>query len=500
MGQLDSPALTPLMGAAGAEHDAAEAQQGDSVTGSSFAGSSTPPSSVAQSRVATAPGEHLVMQRGVLMRITADGTCTREEETATSQAGRGGQHVGHEQRYSPQTSSLEEGQRGTQAAARLAPALRTQRPQLDAATSLQDKAAEEAQNSYATAMAMDVLEASRQSLRTLDHLSSALIHFAPYLPLRVETEVDLNSSSALPAVTSHSSGASPTTPASPALPLCVHVLGPVQSCPTAVALRILEDVLLEDCDHSKICISALHCADLDLRGVTVGNDEASSLAGRSSSLAGPGEGRLRMQSNAFLDLLVSPTSKDARRSAEAVARDGATNGSSNTAALTAAAASSHVLAFLDTIVKGRGPQLTTLHFTRCFVAPHDLARFVPLPLRTVRRLRYEHCALTPAHIDALLTHARHQDAERRDAELGSGGKRTAAFGALEELQLSGPLTPECISELLDYIEEQQLYVTAGSGSSVALHQLILPTTLVRAAKEHPFLQANYQRMSVVSAQ
>ncbi|KPA85416.1 hypothetical protein ABB37_01724 [Leptomonas pyrrhocoris] len=501
LGSAAAPASTSPPEQTNLAQDAADAQIADSITESSLAGSSTPPSSVAFGRVATTPGEQLVMQRGVLMRMTQDGTCIRVEDPAGFY---GSQQGGRAQRHSPRTLNPE----GERAGLPTTPAvagqtLRLEQSGVSAVDNRHDpessNAVEGALSAYAVAMAMDALETSRQPLRTLEQLSSMLSGLAPYLPLRVETELDLNSSSALPAERASSSlgTGSPTTSAAPVVPLCVHVLGPVQSCPTAAALRILEDVLLEDCDHNKMCITALHCADLDMRGITLGMEERPNLAGRQDNIVEAEEGRLRVQSNAFLDLLVSPTAADTRTFTQRTMLGDHANNSAVTD-LTAAVASTHILTFLKNFVTGRGSPLATFHFTRCFVVPHDMGRFVPLPLRAVRRLRYEQCSLTPAHIDALLTLARHQDGEKHDGARGSA-RRSVAFGVLEELQLSGPLTSECISELLDYIEEQQLSVTEGSSTPVALHQLILPNALVRAAKEHPFVQANYQRISVVSA-
>lgn len=486
--------LSPSLEAVGAAHENADGAQGDSVAESSLAGSSTPPSSIALGRVvATAPGEQLVMQRGVLMRMAPDGSCTRVEDAAATTTrsydvgdngttGGAGQFLN--QHYVPRTASLEEARGGV-----------AQVCNSGGAEGGLSTDAEDAHNPYALSMAMHALETGRRPLHTLEQVSSALTTFAPYLPLRVEAEVDLNSASALPA----EGVASPSSPTAPAVPLCLHVLGPVQSCPTAAALRILEDVLLEDCDQGRLCMNALHCADLDVRGVAPGSDDAAGPSpARTGRLGGAEEGRAGMQSNAFLDLLLSPVVADAR--SPAGTRNARSPVSSNSGALTVTTASTHVLAFLSAVVRGRGPQLTTMHFTRCFVAPHDMARFVPLPLGTLRRLRYEHCSLTPAHIDALLTVARYQDAERRSSARGSVGARDArSFSVLEELQLSGPLTVECVSELLDYVEEQQLQAVEGSGGAVSLHQLILPSALVRAAKEHPFVRANYQRISVVSA-
>lgn len=489
---LGSPGATALAG-----------EVADSVAGSSFAGSSTPPSSIALSRVATAPGEHLVMHRGVLMRIAADGSCTRvadeEEEAAAAMAlsGQRNTHGTHDERLSLRALDGGGGQADSlteQMGAAVAP---RHGGSADVNRSAQESDATAGPTSpYAVAMTMDALEAARQPLRSLEQLSFFLGRLAPYLPLRVEMELDLNSSSSLSAI--RGDAVSSTTPAPTAVPLCAHVLGPVQPAPTAAALRLLEDLLIEDCDHNRLCINALHCADLDLRGVAVGGEETLDLARRSGSTSGIEEGNLRAQSNAFLDLLVSPVTANARRTAGA-SPGGKLEGGVASTALSAAAATTHVVTFLNNFVKGRGPQLTTLHFTRCFVVPHDMSRFVPLPLRTIRRLRYEHCSLTPAHIDALLTLARNEDSEPRNVGRGAAGCVSRPFGMLEELQLSGPLTSECIAELLDYIEEQQLAVTEGSNTAVALRQVVLPSALVRVAKEHSFIQAHSHRICVVSA-
>ncbi|CAG9577211.1 conserved hypothetical protein [Leishmania major strain Friedlin] len=347
------------------------------------------------------------------------------------------------------------------------------------------KEIEDASSSYAVAIALAALEASRKPLQTLEQISAALTMCAPYLPLRVEVEADLNSSTPIPALGTAAMRAeadlAPTTsttiPAMTVVPLYLHVLGPLLPCPTAQALRTLEDILLEDCDGSRLPLCALHCADLDLRRLRMGEDSDDACPAIAAAVQ-------RAQSDAFLDLLLSPTS-DAHASCTATA--------------------SQLLAFVRRIVSTRGAQLTTLHFTRCYVAPHDVGQSIPLPLATLRWLRFEHCSLTPAHVAALVALARQQDAlasSKVGEARGVGGlssSRRRSFGVLEELQLSGCLTPECISELLDYVEEQQQCSEEGD-QEVALRLLCVPSSVVRAARAHPFVQANGSRISVVSAQ
>ncbi|KAK7200961.1 hypothetical protein NESM_000155400 [Novymonas esmeraldas] len=429
--------------------DEGHMQRSDSLDDGSVAGSSTPPSSVSFHRHGDSDGGHLVMQRGVLMRVAADGTYVRVPELQACSGGGG---------------------RGQLAAA--------------AAPSSSLRAGEdegESRGTHAVAAVLHSLEALRQPLHTLEQLSATLAACAPHLPLRVEVETDLNSATAIPAAASPvettTVDAAPATPPSlsaallPAVPLCVHVLGPVQACPTAQALRTLEDVLLEDCDGSRLSLCALHCADLDLRRATAGEDGDEPRRPATAAV-------LRARSNPFLDLLGSP----------AVEVD--------VGAFAAAAAVPPVLVFVQHLVAARSAQLTTLHFTRCHVAPHDMGRALPLPLATVRRLRFEQCSLTPAHLDALVALARHQD-------VVSTTRHSRSFGVLEELQLSGAMTPECISGLLDYVEEQQeqqqqlLHGASGCIRSISLRQVHVPTTVVRAAREHPLVRANEGRIAVV---
>ncbi|CBZ28473.1 conserved hypothetical protein [Leishmania mexicana MHOM/GT/2001/U1103] len=354
-----------------------------------------------------------------------------------------------------------------------------------AGSSTASREIEDTSSSYAVAMALAALEASRKPLQTLEQISASLTMYAPYLPLRVEVEADLNSwmpilavrTAAKPAETDSASTTSTIIPALTVVPLYLHVLGPLLPCPSAQALRTLEDILLEDCDGSRLPLSALHCADLDLRRLKMGED--SDYARPTMAAAAQ-----QAQSDAFLDLFLSPTSEEHS---------------------SCTATASQLLAFVRRIVAARGAHLTTLHFTRCYVAPHDVGQSIPLPLATVRRLRFEHCSLTPAHVAALVALARQQDAlaSSKFAESrGVGGlssPRSRSFGVLEELQLSGSLTPECISELLDYVEEQQ-QCSEGGGQEVALRLLCVPSSVVRAASAHPFVQANGSRISVVSAQ
>lgn len=451
----------------------------DSLDESSVAGSSTPPSSLSFSRQPRGRGEceggHLVMQRGVLMRMAADGTCTRVSETPAYASGC------HSPVPSTHLPSRTNGGRVLQ--------LGQPEPFTDAYGHADPSPAareiEDASSSYAVAMALAALEASRKPLQTLEQISVALTMCAPYLPLRVEVEADLNSSTPIPAVgtaampaeTDSASTTSTTIPALAAVPLYLHVLGPLLPCPTAQALRTLEDILLEDCDGSRLPLCALHCADLDLRRLRMGEDSDDARPAIAAAAQ-------RAQSDAFLDLLLSPTS-DAHSSCTVTA--------------------SQLLAFVRRIVSTRGAQLTTLHFTRCYVAPHDVGQSIPLPLATLRRLRFEHCSLTPAHVAALVALARQQDAlasSKVGEARGVGGlssSRRRSFGVLEELQLSGSLTPECISEFLDYVEEQQQCSEEG-GQEVALRLLCVPSSVVRAASAHPFVQANCSRISVVSAQ
>ncbi|KAG5474344.1 hypothetical protein LSCM1_03124 [Leishmania martiniquensis] len=450
----------------------------DSLEEGSFAESSTPLSSLSLSRHARSrgggEGGHLVMQRGVLMRMAADGTCTRVPET----------HLYTPGCRSPALSPHLSGETNAGHALQLAHSESLGNVYGHVGSSPPARGGEDASRAYSVALALEEMEASRQPLRTLEQISAALTTCGPYLPFRVEVETDLASATpspapdteAMPAARDSASKRSTPAPTLPRVPLSLHVLGPLLPCPTAKALRALEDILLEDCDGSLLPLCALHCADLDLRRVRMGEDGDDARPGIATLLQ-------RSQSNPFLDLLVSPTTNDYAGTIATV---------------------SQVLDFLKRLVAARAAQLTTLHFTRCYFVPHDVGQSIPLPLATVRRLRFEHCPLTPAHVDALLALARQQDA-LAPSQLGeahgvssSPSRRSLSFGALEELQLSGSVTPECISELLDYVEEQQ-QKRNGGGQGVTLRQLCVPSSVVCAAKAHPFVQANGTHVVVVSA-
>ncbi|KAG5500431.1 hypothetical protein JKF63_03524 [Porcisia hertigi] len=464
---------------AGRAGDESPVRRSDSFDESSRALSSTSPCSLPntqQSHVqGKCEGEHLVMQRGVLMRMAADGTCTRVAEAPAYASGfRNPTPSAHLSSRTSDGRTLQSGE---------------QEPFTDASghtgSTPTPITVDNVSSPYAVAMVLKTLEESRQPLCTLNGISDALAMCAPYLPLRVEVETDLNSAApsiagvveAAPAETDSASLAATTASALRTVPLNLHVLGPLLPCPTTQALQTLEDILLEDRDRNLLPLCALHCADLDLRGVKGGEDDDADRQPIAALAARP-------QSNAFLDLLVSQAS-DAH--------------SISTAVL------SHVLTFLKHLVTARSTQFTTLHFTRCYVAPHDVGRSIPLPLAAVRRLRFEHCSLTPAHVDALLVLARQQDALALSRLVETRGvnclqvRSIRSFGVLEELQLSGSLTLECITELLDFVEEQQQCGGGRGGvQPVALQQLCLPLSVVRAAKAHPFIQANRIRISVVT--
>ncbi|XQJ28341.1 hypothetical protein NXY56_004363 [Leishmania guyanensis] len=468
---------TPLTEHVYVVREGANMPPSDSLDEISVADSSTSPSSLSFTQRPRDWGEgeggQLVMRRGVLMRMAADGTCTCVSGMPGYSSGC--RHPGPSVNLSGRTNDSHVLQFGLM------------EPSTDehsnADSSPIAREGEDASGLYAVTTALNALEASRQPLRTLEQISAALTACAPYLPLRVEVEPDLSSTMLIPTVDTEATPAKAdlaskqpaTISTSPAVPLDVHILGPLLPCRTPQALRTLEDILLEDCEGSRLPFCALHCADLDLRRVRVGEDSDYAPPTIAASVQ-------RAPSDPSLDLLVSPTT-EAYSSCTAIV--------------------SQVLDFLKHLVAARAAQLTTLHFTRCYVVPHDLGQSIPLPLATVRRLRFEHCSLTPAHVGALLELARQQDAlaSSKLAEacgvIGLSSHRSRSFGALEELQLSGSLTSECIAELLDYVEEQQQYRKA-DGEAIALRALCVPSSVVRTTRTHPFVQANGSRISVWS--
>ncbi|KAG5475012.1 hypothetical protein CUR178_04462 [Leishmania enriettii] len=462
---------------AGLLREGVRVPRSDSFDEGSVAESSALLSSLSLSRHPRSRGEdeggHLVMQRGVLMRMAADGTCTRVPEAQAYSSGS----------RSPALSAHRSGETNDSHAVYLGQPQSFEDGYGHADSSLPAREGEEVSRAYMVALSLEDVEAGRQPLRTLEQISEALSMCGPHLPFRVEVETDLASSTPIPSVDTEAmpaerdSASARSTPApTPAtVPLHLHVLGPLLPCPTAKALRTLEDILLEDCDGSQLSLRALHCADLDLRRMRIGEENDGARPGTAAAMQ-------RAQSDAFLDHLVSPAADEYSSSIATV---------------------SQVLGFLKRIVAARAAQITTLHFTRCYFVPHDVGQSIPLPLATVRRLRFEHCSLTPAHVDALLALARQQDAlassqlaEARGVS-GSSFRRNRSFGVLEELQLSGSVTPERISELLDYVEAQQQNREGGSQGAI-LRQLCVPSSVVRAAKAHPFVQANSSHIVVVS--
>lgn len=309
---------------------------------------------------------------------------------------------------------------------------------------------------------LEALEAQRRPLSTMDDIRDATSALAALIPIRVEVDVDLNSSQ-------------PIGNGDAVIAYCLHVLGPLQPCTTANALNLLEDLLLDDTEGGPLRCTAIHCADLDFR--------------ETGLLMGDGRGGLRsatdtsvFQSNNFLDLMGSPipASFEGKRGDGAASR---------------LECGRRVLTFLRNLVEVQVTSLTTLHFTRCFFSPHSMGHALPLPLASLHRLYFEGCALTPAHVEALIYFARQSDviqADQYGASFNTSRPVHKSFAVLEELQLSGPLTQESVLELLSFLEGQQEL----QDREVKLRLVRLPMTLVRCALHHPFIKGNASLIKV----
>ncbi|KEG08540.1 hypothetical protein DQ04_06961040 [Trypanosoma grayi] len=278
------------------------------------------------------------------------------------------------------------------------------------------------------------IESERVPLRTLGQLASVVERFAEFLPVRIEVEEERRN------VTSSSSSLSSSCQ------VCVEVLGPLHATPNAAALGLLEDILLEDCVAGCLSITCIHFADIVFSG-----DAASGV-----------QSATRVESNGYLDVLPSLGFSVDR---------GTRCGTADAGAMLKECCE-RVCAFAKNMLECCSC-VDTVHLTRCSFTPSDLGRGLTLPILRLRRLLFESCPLSAAHVVAFVRLAKTENKR---------GGEVRALENLVELQLSGSLTEEALNALLSYFNDDLF------DSEVSLTTLRLPTLWARVARSHPLLE------------
>lgn len=278
------------------------------------------------------------------------------------------------------------------------------------------------------------VENDRGMLHTTEQLSAVLERLAEYLPIRVEVELDER-------------GPRGDTSSNCFLHhLCLQILGPVRTTPHSALLGLLEDILLEDCVPTSLRISSIHFADVSF-----------------SVEPAPG-----MQSTEEANNVVSFDALPifGFTTTRVASGDVAENEKVKKEC------TERFCAFAKNMLECYS-HTTSVRLTRCCFTPSDLGRWLKLPLLQLRRLYFEKCPLTAAHLDALIRLAR---ATSRQSGRGQ------AFQRLEELQLSGSLTEESVAAVLSYFSDELL------DGEFALVSLRLPSLWLRVAQSHPILE------------
>lgn len=110
-------------------------------------------------------------------------------------------------------------------------------------------------------------------------------------------------------------------------------------------------------------------------------------------------------------------------------------------------------------------------------APPFSAASIPVspspPPLLVRRLRMEQCPFTAVHMDELVSAVRRRGPRFDSAVSASDAESCCFFSHMEELQLSGPLTQDCVEKLLRVIEEEEVFIAAAA----ATESVVVPTTM-----------------------
>lgn len=398
--------------------------------GSSFS-SDGPASAVTLTRIAARGGrERLVMQQGVLMRVGPDGTTREPTEVETSRL-----------QSRARVTGVPEAGAGCPSAPGVVPPV------------------------TCFSALVERVEAVREPIYSVAALALSLEHCTAMLPVRLAVE---ETAGRLDEYT-------------------LTIAGPLIPTQHSSVLGTVEDIILDDCDTGAVQLTAVRLSDVSFTGTRncVSAADWSSPARRAGSEA-PSSENLSATDAAIPAPPLSPAVVE-----ECEAR---------------------LLAFVKNVMENQLDSVQHMHLTRCQLAPLDLGRALPLPLVGLRGLTLRQCPLTPAHIDALVLLARAENCRtgaeqtaaarphyRRhgstldgdpstdapDAAAEATGASPFALGNLAELQLSGNLTDDAVAELLSYFNDDIAVF-----ERPALHTLYLPSLRIRAAREHPFIEAH----------
>lgn len=99
------------------------------------------------------------------------------------------------------------------------------------------------------------------------------------------------------------------------------------------------------------------------------------------------------------------------------------------------------------------------------------------PPLSINRLIMEQCPFTSVHINALLSAVRCQRSHLSSDVSSSLFPMFCFFGKMHELQLSGPLTQDCIENVLRVIEEEEMLMTTALGSAAVAAPAPTVTTI-----------------------
>lgn len=304
---------------------------------------------------------------------------------------------------------------------------------------------------------MHQIESARAPIRTIAELTSLLERCRSYLPIGLQVELDgyMNAHTRHADESRQASFASASTTASttPTMHFCLHVLGPLHILPTSSILSVLEDVLLDDCDAEVLSLSSIRCSDLDL--------SRQNRMSRRRAVRGDG---VDMRNNNNVNNKSSGSS-DEEDNSDA-------DGANGELQVLEKECHTRLLVFVTNVMRTRERELSTVWFTRCMFRPPDMGNTFPLNVRHVRRLLFEQCPLAAAHVEMFLYLAQQSSTPDR-----------GSFAALQELQLSGSLTEECVADVLDYFDDEMQ-------TKPLLRVLRLPVMVCRSIRKHHFLQSH----------
>lgn len=304
-------------------------------------------------------------------------------------------------------------------------------------------------------------------------------------------------------------------------PLALQISGPLRCTPHAALLNLMEDVLLEDCDPA-LPITSIQLADVSLPArffspAVEGADSGERGAGTTNGLPSMNPHLLDylMFSSSHASSCATPPSTLETLAPSCVfsrtnsglppmmlmgacggAASAAAGGVDDTAGDDYPQSTARTSIFLRNVLDSAAPTLRTLSFLRVSITPQDMAflcsgvmlsegentlsssNLTPPPQLQLRRLLFEQTALSPAHVDALLSALRQRlqrESKRR------GGSSFLSF--LQVLQLSGAITVDATEKLLRFLEQVWDHVPA-------LRRLHLPHAVLTEARRHPLVRAH----------